>query len=162
MKTFDINCDEIGDEFLPHPDICGHFILCINGKPEIGQCPPGYIIDIISRNCVEGECESESSEETPPDTPPTDETTTPTTTTRDPNIEDGIECPENQAENEISFLPSQIDCRRYYVCINSRPYVMECREGLHWNQNIEACDFEESAKCFVRYDVMFKMSYEFF
>lgn len=146
--TFDVDCDDVGDEKLPHPDYCEKFIVCIEGKPYDAPCPPGSIFDVILSNCVEGECENV----TPPDTEetPTDETTIPSTTTPDPNIEDGIECPENQAEHEISFLPSQIDCRRYYVCIQSRPYVMECREGLHWNQKIVACDYEEEANCSVR------------
>ena len=57
-----------------------------------------------------------------------------------------VECPEGQ-ENEISFLPSPVDCSKYYVCANSEAIEMNCPEGLWFNSELNVCDFSENVKC---------------
>ena len=57
-----------------------------------------------------------------------------------------VECPEGQ-ENEISFLPSPVDCSKYYVCVHSEPVEMNCPEGLWFNSELNVCDFSENVAC---------------
>ena len=57
-----------------------------------------------------------------------------------------VECPEGQ-ESKISFLPSPVDCSKYYVCANSEPIEMNCPEGLWFNSELNVCDFSENVAC---------------
>ena len=57
-----------------------------------------------------------------------------------------VECPEGQ-DHEISFLPSPIDCSKYYVCVHSEPIEMECPAGLWFNNELNVCDFPDNVVC---------------
>ena len=57
-----------------------------------------------------------------------------------------VECPEGQ-DNEISFLPSPVDCSKYYVCVHSEPIEMECPAGLWFNNELNVCDFPDNVVC---------------
>ena len=57
-----------------------------------------------------------------------------------------VECPEGQ-DNEITFLPSLIDCSKYYVCVQSEAIEMDCPEGLWFNNELNVCDFPENVAC---------------
>lgn len=163
----EIVCDGSPDvQIFPYPNDCRMFLVCMPGapgSPAAHGCLHGQYFNIEANVCVEGECENSTTETTtlipettttatttiPPTTttiPPTITTTTPSsTTTRDPNVEDGIYCP---LENGLIYLPSNIECDRYYVCLNGDgPFPNRCRSGLHWNQVEQSCDFIEMANC---------------
>ena len=57
-----------------------------------------------------------------------------------------IECPEEQ-EGEVSFLPSPVDCSKFYVCVHARPVEMHCPEGLWFNTERNYCDWPENVVC---------------
>jgi len=57
-----------------------------------------------------------------------------------------VECPENQGD-EISFVPSPVDCSKYYVCVQSDPVEMNCPEGLWFDRELNVCDFPMNVDC---------------
>ena len=61
-------------------------------------------------------------------------------------VVNAVECPEGN-DNEISFLPSPIDCSKYYVCVHSEPIEMQCPEGLWFNNELNVCDFPDNVVC---------------
>ncbi|KAJ9579674.1 hypothetical protein L9F63_004676, partial [Diploptera punctata] len=38
-------------------------------------------------------------------------------------------------------------CNAFYYCINGKYVEKRCMDGLHWNSQINACDFPESGDC---------------
>ena len=57
-----------------------------------------------------------------------------------------VECPDSQ-DDEISFVPSPVDCSKYYVCVQSEAIEMDCPEGLWFNNELNVCDFPENVAC---------------
>ena len=57
-----------------------------------------------------------------------------------------VECPEEQ-ESGISFLPSPVDCSKFYVCTHNGPFEMSCPEGLWFNTEVNYCDWPENVAC---------------
>ncbi|CRK89764.1 CLUMA_CG003452, isoform A [Clunio marinus] len=54
------------------------------------------------------------------------------------------ECPLNT--NEVIFLPGD-HCDEYYICLNGVPNLVLCRDGQHWNIEMEYCDDPSRAGC---------------
>lgn len=46
-----------------------------------------------------------------------------------------------------SFLAHPYDCNKFYMCSSGQPYLMTCPVGLHWNVQLNTCDWEASANC---------------
>ena len=69
-----------------------------------------------------------------------------------------VECPEEQ-ESEISFLPSPVDCSKFYVCTHNGPFEMSCPEGLWFNTELNVCDYPENVVCegISKYDIKSKL-----
>ena len=57
-----------------------------------------------------------------------------------------VECPTSQGD-EISFVPSPVDCSKYYVCVHSEPVEMNCPEGLWFDRELNVCDFPANVNC---------------
>lgn len=110
---------------------CEYFFLCIDQQSVEGKCPtnmsytglPDPLCD-FNHNIV---C---------------------TIGDEDPEVidEDGIECPQPDSKS-ITFVPSKIDCTRYYICYHGRPVQQNCIEDLHWNAKEKKCDYIENAEC---------------
>lgn len=48
-------CDTVEPvEFLPHPDDCTKYVLCILGTPTILECGPNQVFSITSGRCEPG------------------------------------------------------------------------------------------------------------
>lgn len=60
--------------------------------------------------------------------------------TRPPRI-----CPPANGDFSV-FLP-HADCERFYHCVWGVPIEMHCPRGLHFNVQINACDYPERAGC---------------
>lgn len=67
-----------------------------------------------------------------------------TTGTVEPGIEE--KCLEFDRES-VSFLASQIDCEKYYLCYMGKPVPLHCVTGQHWNQLEYFCDDPYFAHC---------------
>ncbi|XP_006623243.1 protein obstructor-E-like [Apis dorsata] len=101
---------------------CGQFMNCADGKGYIFDCPEGLAFNSESYRC---------------DWP--DQVT-------DCDVEAflGFVCPEDLSTREIKFFRSNLDCQRYYVCVNGRPRLQNCGEGRAFNELTGACDAAEN------------------
>lgn len=48
---------------------------------------------------------------------------------------------------ELTFFPHPKSCSWYFQCINGVAYCKECPVGLHWNVNLDSCDYPDRAQC---------------
>jgi len=62
------------------------------------------------------------------------------------SVVNAVECPTSQGD-EISFVPSPVDCSKYYVCVHSEPVEMSCPEGLWFDRELNVCDFPANVDC---------------
>lgn len=72
---------------------------------------------------------------TPEATTPVPETTTPVSVTKS--------YPRDCDSPNISFIPHENDCTKYYWCVYGTPMVMFCEGGTVWNQDNGNCDWPE-------------------
>lgn len=104
---------------VEHPKICSQFIICFDGYAILRDCAEGLHFDPVA-----GECNF-------------------------PEIAGCQLCPPTNDPNNIVILPSEVDCRIYYVCFNGEPRQVVCPEGLYFNVDIEACDLASNVNCTV-------------
>ncbi|KYB26070.1 peritrophic matrix protein 14 precursor [Tribolium castaneum] len=129
---------------LPHETDCTKFYKCDHGKKVEFDCPDGLHFNKELQVCDwpgNAGCEEvntdptedpTSSTDTPKPTPPED---------RDP------ECPWPDPLNYTVHLPHEIDCTKFYKCDHGQKVEFECPDGLHFNPELEVCDWPESAGC---------------
>ena len=98
-------------------------MACLDGDISTGRCEEWEYFDSELKHCVEKD-------------------------QFDCQIVPGPECPDSFG---ISFIPSSESCEEYYLCVNGDPHTMNCRAGLHWNQDKVACDYPQSANCLVTF-----------
>ncbi|XP_053687059.1 threonine-rich protein-like [Sabethes cyaneus] len=56
-------------------------------------------------------------------------------------------CPNQYDPAHPVYFPHE-DCTRYYVCgVEGATIEQSCAPGLHWNQQMEYCDYPEQAEC---------------
>lgn len=135
------------------PLSCDNYYICSGGVGLFAPCPGDTWFDPVNQVCADPsivECHLFAS--------------TPVTPTRDPNVEDGIFCPATDNPFVMQFIPSLIDCERYYICYHGQPMSMRCLEGFYWNQAARMCDYPINANCavsvpnvwltFIRFDPM--------
>ena len=46
------------------------------------------------------------------------------------------------------FFPNPDDCHFFYQCSNGVAYLKECPGDLHWNSELDTCDYSDRANCF--------------
>lgn len=54
---------------------------------------------------------------------------------------------ENTVCNTSSFVADPEDCTKFYICDHGDPVSQECPDGLHWNRDLNICDWPLSAGC---------------
>lgn len=134
-------CPEVLDPnhtaFLPHAD-CSKFYVCTSEGPVETRCPAG-----LHWNQQASICDW-------PDVAGCVASSVPTTTEVPSRNEADGQCPElYDPDNEV-FLPHASDCTKYYICTwGGVPVVQNCPAGLHWNKNVNQCDWPGLAKCAV-------------
>ena len=62
------------------------------------------------------------------------------------SADSSVECPDNSSD-EINFVPSPLDCAKYYVCVDSKPHEMNCPEGLWFDAELNVCNYPQNVKC---------------
>ncbi|XP_017761872.1 PREDICTED: peritrophin-1-like [Eufriesea mexicana] len=55
-------------------------------------------------------------------------------------------CPEENGE-DVVLLPNPHNCSTYYSCNGGIPFLMQCNEGLLYNEDLRVCDYPENVKC---------------
>lgn len=118
---------------------CKYFFYCRNGQAIEGFCPNNMWFNFDAGICdqpknvhctfdgkppyLNGHMEEEDEEE----------------------VEDLI-CPLNDSRN-IKFIPSKLDCGRYYICYHGQAIRQQCIGNLKWNAIENKCDRPSNVRC---------------
>lgn len=121
--------------FVTNPKGCQYFFYCNQGQAIEANCPGDFWFNIDS-----GICDSPANVNCTLNDP-VDQPTPPPDT-----VEEPVQCPSRDPD-ALSFMPSQVDCSRYYICYHGRPIRQQCIKDLHWNTVINKCDYPTNAKC---------------
>nr|XP_022900905.1 probable chitinase 10 [Onthophagus taurus] len=144
--------------FHAHPKDCGRYCKCDNyGTVHDMPCPAGLHFNTDLNVCDWPEnagCNGGSTttpkttttEKTTP-APPTPTTQTPTITTPKPGDCASVSCPYTPGPYPVFHAHSK-DCGRYCKCDNyGTVHDMPCPTGLHFNTELNVCDWPEDAGC---------------
>lgn len=58
-----------------------------------------------------------------------------------------VKIPDCKEVPEGSHFPDPTDCAKYWTCTNDGPVLNECPDGLLFNFELEACDFDYNVDC---------------
>ncbi|GFR09421.1 peritrophin-1 [Trichonephila clavata] len=117
---------------LPHISDCTKFYICDVGVPHVKSCQPGLHFNAKIEACDypdKAGCDSEASK--------------PQGRLGNENAE---KCPVAKDGNPI-LKRHESDCRKFYACNGGIFHVQICQHGLHFNPNLQACDYPENAGC---------------
>ncbi|GIY49226.1 hypothetical protein CEXT_303411 [Caerostris extrusa] len=117
---------------LPHKD-CTKFYVCNSGKPLVKSCQSGLHFNAKLNVCDypdQAGCDSGAIK---------------------PKGKDGLEgldtlCPLNKDGNPV-LKPHETDCRKFYTCNGGVLILQVCQHGLHFNAQLQKCDWPENAGC---------------
>ncbi|XP_058835366.1 peritrophin-1-like [Topomyia yanbarensis] len=56
-------------------------------------------------------------------------------------------CPFKFDPSVTVHLPHPTDCAKYLTCVGSSPVEQYCPAGLHWNQDLNLCDYPRASRC---------------
>ena len=57
-------------------------------------------------------------------------------------------CPfQDKFDESVYFFAHPDDCHWFFKCRLGVAYCYECPAGLHWNVELETCDYPEAAGC---------------
>ncbi|KAG4068886.1 hypothetical protein HA402_005034 [Bradysia odoriphaga] len=115
----EFKCPAQGIFFFPHEKYCDKYIMCYAGFPILSHCADGLYFDRESLKCDKPEVAECKMEK----------------------------CPINDGPFELIFLPSDVDCEKYYICYKGDPMEQYCAPGIHWNAVTNQCDFAENVNC---------------
>ncbi|XP_059477880.1 mucin-2-like [Neocloeon triangulifer] len=163
-----VTCPETNGEFvlhLPNPGDCGSFCKCDWGTGYYFDCPDGLHFNAQlqvcdwpeNAGCQEG---SDPIVTTPPSGGSTpgggaSTTTTPSSggstpgggnTTPARPICPNVQCPEINGEFAL-HLPNPGDCGSFCKCDWGTGYYFDCPDGLHFNAQLQVCDWPQYAGC---------------
>ena len=68
-----------------------------------------------------------------------------------------LSCPDVNSGVPV-FLPSTTNCAEYFVCDHGVPILMQCPEGLYWDQSKNVCNWPDqisppcTGKLYYRYN----------
>ena len=69
------------------------------------------------------------------------------TTTRQPGPGPDESCPAVDPLDHTVLLPNPADCSTFFSCSNGVPILMHCPDGLHFNAELDVCDWPQDAGC---------------
>nr|XP_022907790.1 mucin-2-like [Onthophagus taurus] len=128
-------------EFFPHPTNCCRYCKCDNyGAVHDMPCPSG-----LHFNPTLNVCDWPDDAGCVPGSTPAP--TSGPTTVPDCGRCEGLTCPNVPGQYPI-FHPHPEDCGRYCKCDNyGAIHDMPCPDGLHFNPQLNVCDWPEAAGC---------------
>ena len=74
-------------------------------------------------------------------------TSLPTTTTSPPDTCKPRVCPAVDPLDHTVLLPNPADCSTFFSCSNGVPILMHCPDGLHFNPELDVCDWPQNVGC---------------
>jgi hypothetical protein len=51
--------------------------------------------------------------------------------------------------NDLDYVPSPVDCTKFYQCIENEPYLLSCPRGLYFNAETRTCTSADEANCVI-------------
>lgn len=172
----DVTCNE-GDDFLPFPNDCTRYVVCVDGNAYEQKCPDGYWFNPANKYCDYPSNVDEKYCPVIECTPgvvynlPTKHSCneyilcfdgTPVNMKCadglefDPEVKECVLYQDSTCEilncpeengDEPVFLPNKRDCQGYYICVSGTPVPQKCADGLHWNANDKQCQPPKVAGC---------------
>ncbi|XP_061720133.1 mucin-2-like isoform X2 [Cydia pomonella] len=139
---------------LPVEGDCNGFYYCVWGELVLRACPPTLHFNTELQVCdwpANAGCNS-SVPTTQPTTPepnvttpttPTPNTTAKPTTPTSAFLENG--CPTNPHIHWL--LPVEGDCNGFYYCVWGELVLRACPPALHFNKELQVCDWPANAGC---------------
>jgi hypothetical protein len=119
----ELSCPEKDDMnnlvFLPHPDDCSKYFLCLGGNKLPLRCGEGSHWSVEEEACMDkadAGCK---------------------------DFDDIEECPE-EGIKQISH-PS--NCEKFIFCLNGQEFERNCPPGLHFSREVRSCMTPEIAGC---------------
>ncbi|XP_014212813.1 peritrophin-1-like [Copidosoma floridanum] len=130
---------------LPNPSDCNSFYQCVWGVPYLMECPSNLhfnpeinmcdwpedansIVAVALFGLIVVAAYAQEQDEHVENAPK-------------------VHCPEQFEHSENILLPNPSDCNSFYQCVWGVPYLMECPSNLHFNPEINMCDWPEDANC---------------
>lgn len=125
--------------FIKNEKGCEWFFYCHHGQPLEAFCPGTFWFNEDS-----GICEDQKNVICTLNDP------VPPPVIIPEDLDEPVTCPARDT-NAITFIPSQIDCGRFYICYHGVPVRQQCITDMHWNAATNKCDYPNNAKCLVKY-----------
>ncbi|EAU77159.2 AGAP010466-PA, partial [Anopheles gambiae str. PEST] len=130
--------NNVGIAYLPHPQDCNRYYMCMDSQALERSCAFGEIFDIYKTTCGPSETSSCILNPTPTSTPGD----IPKPPTSPPNLNPLFVCPEPTGN-----FPHPTNCNLYYLCINSQSFQRECGPNLVFDIQIMQCNRPEDSIC---------------
>lgn len=132
----DYLCTDIPDNsFLPSDESCSLYFKCINSVAYLLSCPlEQYFNSAIGRCDLAGNVECD------------DDFSTTLEPTRSPPPGPNVNC---DGTNEFDYLPSPVDCSKYYQCVGGDPFLLSCPRGLYFSVELRSCTTYDEANCVI-------------
>ncbi|CAL7945675.1 unnamed protein product [Xylocopa violacea] len=61
-------------------------------------------------------------------------------------LADEPKCPPHNGVDVI-LIPNPDDCGSYYSCNEGKAWLLNCSEGLHFNAELNVCDWPQNVNC---------------
>ncbi|XP_063926736.1 cell surface glycoprotein 1-like isoform X2 [Zophobas morio] len=137
---------------LPHEDDCTKFYKCDNGVKVEFDCPDDLHFNKELEVCDwpwDAGCDDSYKTPKPTSKPtkPTNKPTKPTTPKPTPPPNKDPDCPWPDPLNYTVHLPHEDDCTKFYKCDNGIKVEFDCPDDLHFNKELEVCDWPWDAGC---------------
>uniref|UniRef100_A0A182K8X5 Chitin-binding type-2 domain-containing protein n=1 Tax=Anopheles christyi TaxID=43041 RepID=A0A182K8X5_9DIPT len=131
--------NNIGISYLPHPQDCNRYYMCMDAQALERSCSFGEVFDIYKTSC--GPSESSTCILNPTTTiNPSD---IPKPPTPPPNLIPLLTCPITGTEN----IPHPTNCNLYFLCINGQAFERSCGPNLVFDIQINQCNRPEDSIC---------------
>lgn len=115
---------------------CEYFFYCRNGEAIEGFCPNNMWFNIDAGICDQPKNVYCTFDGNPSNADGNAE-----------NEDERVSCSLNIPTQIEQFIPSKIDCGRYFICYHGQPIRQHCISDLHWNVVENKCDQPNNARC---------------
>ncbi|KFB41688.1 AGAP010470-PA-like protein [Anopheles sinensis] len=106
------NCPPDGIVFLPIPNVCDRYTICVGGEAFEGFCDEDLYFDVNLGDCNyknESGCVVNPCTQPPPNPP------------------------------VLEIYPNEADCQQYLICLNGQPTIRDCAPGLFFDPTTLQC-----------------------
>uniref|UniRef100_A0A182IZX7 Chitin-binding type-2 domain-containing protein n=1 Tax=Anopheles atroparvus TaxID=41427 RepID=A0A182IZX7_ANOAO len=129
-----------GVNYLPHPQDCNRYYMCMDSIPFEQSCSAGQVFDIYSASCGPSQTSTCILDPKPPVNPED----VPKPPTPPPNLNPLVGCFGNVGVNN---RPHPTQCNLFYLCIDEQAFEQTCAPNLVFDINTSQCNRPEVSVC---------------